>query len=127
MSVTSGVQANEATIDRDGITNAELAVIHEFGTTNNPERSFIRAPFDANVKSYDKLLKSGVKAITAGRASKEKVLGVIGLKMVSDSVDAINDGIAPANKPATVKAKGSSTPLIDKGPLKQAITFVVKK
>ena len=39
--------------------------------------------------------------------------------------EAISAGIDPPNAESTIKAKGSSTPLVDDGTLRQSITYVI--
>jgi hypothetical protein len=126
--VTIGVHGQEA--PREGeIDNIGLAVIHEFGAPSAgiPERSFLRAAFDANVRKYLKLLLRGARAIARGRSTPKRALGITGEVAVADVVNLINAGIPPPNAPATIEAKGSSTPLIDTGALKQSIKPVVEK
>jgi hypothetical protein len=54
------------------------------------------------------------------------MLDTIGAQAVGFCRDAIANGIAPANAPSTIKRKGSATPLIDQGHLRNAITHVVE-
>ncbi len=48
-----GIQDSEAAGDHDGIDNANLGAVHEFGapSVGIPERSFMRAPFDAGLST----------------------------------------------------------------------------
>jgi hypothetical protein len=92
-----------------------------------PERSFLRAAFDKNVRKYAKLLERGARQMAAGRSSAKQVLGILGEVSVSDTVNLINAGIPPPNRPATIKRKGSSKPLIDTAQLKGAIKAKVSK
>jgi phage gpG-like protein len=123
-----GIQGTEAEDDRDGISNAHLGAIQEFGLIiealgiNIPERSFMRAVFDQKaaqaVRLVGKRLKSG--------DSLEKALGIGAEWLKAQMVRAIDAGIPPPNAPSTVAAKGSSKPLIDSGQLKQSITSEVR-
>lgn len=54
------------------------------------------------------------------------MLDQMGARAAGYCKEAIETGIAPANAPSTIKRKGSATPLIDKGILKNAITHVVE-
>lgn len=110
-----------------GLTNAELAAIHEFGVPekNIPERSFIRAGIDENVADLKKVAAFGVKAVASGALSERQALGRLGLVSVAGIQKKFTDGTLEPNKPATIKAKKSSTPLIDTGQLRQSIGFEV--
>lgn len=126
-----GIQGDEAAQSRlaegGSISNVELAVTHEFGVPEIgiPERSFIRSTFDDNEHTYARMLAQGGKKILAGEMNQDQVVGLIGEKMVSDMKQKINEGIDPPNTLMTQLLKGSSTPLIDTGAMKGAITYKV--
>lgn len=107
------------------ITNAELALIHEFGEGRAPERSFLRASFDANREKYLARMRQYVGEVYDGRMVFSTALGRLGLEAASDTREFIRAGIAPANTPSTIAAKGSSKPLIDSSQLINAITHQV--
>lgn len=127
-SVRVGVQGSEAGEDRDGITNAELAAIHEFGSPGAgiPQRSFIRSAIDREKTKINKLLERAVKS-AAATGSAIPGLGVAGEFAKGQMIKTINEsiGIAP-NSAATIKQKGSSRPLVDTGVLKASITWKVE-
>lgn len=123
---------------RDGITNAELAAVHEFGSRDGriPERSFIRSTYDAKLASYKEDLKKLVKGIYEQKVTIERALGIMGAKMSGDMKRAVTSGagIPPPNAPSTLRAKlgkgkpGSKKqprPLIDTGRLIGALTWLV--
>jgi len=111
-----------------GLTTVEIGAVHEFGSelAGIPERSFIRAGFDDNVAANRVLTKRLALLVITGRMSIRKALKILGLAMKTQIVRRIDKGIEPALKPATIARKGSSKPLIDKGQLKQSITFEVQ-
>ena len=117
-----GKQAEAA--HEGGLTNGELALIHEFGTADGriPSRSFMRAPFDANKSRYIEMLRKLLKAVYEGKATVPQVLGIVAMKMASDQQAAIRAGIPPPLKLKTIARKGSSKPLIDTGQLIRSIT-----
>ncbi len=139
--VKVGVQGADAEQHVDAhLTMVGLATVHEFGATIQhpgggggaaghhvviPERSFIRATVDANGDEYRAIIRRLADQVLMGTLTAEKALGRLGLRIVSDIQGRIEAGIAPALAPATVRAKGSSKPLIDTGALKNAVTFVV--
>lgn len=116
-------------------TNAELAVIHEFGApgANIPARSFIRAPFDAHHAEYLALMRVLIGRIYAKRMTVEQVLGLVGARVSADFKKHIVAGIDPPNSQRTLRRKlrlgrggaGAPKPLIDTGRLLQSITWEV--
>lgn len=109
------------------LTNAQLAIIHEFGTKNTPSRSFLRSTFDAKNKQWQKFIEQMTKFVFDGRMTEEQVLGLLGEKAVADVRAKIRSGIKPALKASTIRNKGSSKPLIDSGRLVNAIGWQIVK
>lgn len=130
---TVGIQDDAGQADRDGISNAGLGAVHEFGVDRPelgiaiPERSWNRVPFDENLRTLERLILRGARRITAGRDSAERVVGVAGEFLRGKMVAAIDAGIEPENKPSTIRRKGSSKQLIDTAQMKQSITSVVSR
>lgn len=136
--VKIGVQGEDALKAKEGhdgkielgLTVVQVATFHEFGVEGNgvniPERSFLRATIDENRAQYKALIRAAVRDVLTGKLTQGRALGIIGTKVQADVIRRIDDGIAPANAPATIRAKGSSKPLIDTGQLKQSITYVVE-
>lgn len=128
LELTVGVQGTDASQDHDGITNAALAAIHEFGApaAGIPERSFLRSTISRENKKYLKLLQNAGKNALA-KVPAKKSLEILGEIVVADVRKTIDRsiGLKPL-KAATVARKGSSKPLIDTGQLKGSITAVVK-
>ena len=133
-----GIQGVEAMANREGISNAELAAVHEYGTKDGriPERSFLRSTFDEELPYYkrtvDRMGEEMPKAMKKGileAAFVEGELMLIGEEFRKDILDNINRGIYPYLKPVTIKRKdGETTPLINSGQLRSAIsTAIVKK
>lgn len=129
--VTIGVHGENAGErgDFDEIDNVALAAIHEFGAPGAgiPERSFLRAAFDKNVRKYVQVLLIGARKIVAGTGTPKQAVGLAGEVAVADVVNLINAGIPPPNTLATIEAKGSSTPLIHTKQMAQSIKPVVEK
>ncbi len=132
---TIGIQGAEASQERDGINNAGLAAVHEFGapSVGVPERSFMRAPFDQGMRrrrgvagkfapGYIGLIASGLDEAMDGKKTVAQVLNGVGELVRADMIRAIDSGIAPPLKAATIARKGSSKQLIDTGVLKSSIT-----
>ena len=128
LSVVVGVTA-KSNARSDELTNADLAMIHEFGSTahNIPERSFLRKPLINNAEAVANLAKNAIGKFIAGEISLETALGYVGEEAKGISKEAVTSGISPALKPATIKHKKSSKPLIDTGQLLNSITYEVRK
>ena len=116
-----GVPADAGEED-NGLPIATNAAMHEFGI-GVPERSFIRAPLAANVDKYKKAMEWFAGRVGGGKLTNDQALAQLGHMAVGDIQTAIERGISPANAISTIKKKGSSTPLIDTGRLRQSITF----
>lgn len=135
--VKAGVLGDAEHTGGDGITNVELAVIHEFGSPSNniPERSFIRSTFEANKAFYQAALRAGINRVMDGQGSFARMLGMLGAKMAADMKKTIVAGIDPPTSPATTARKlaksyagaaaGDPKPLIDTGQLLSSITWEV--
>lgn len=123
-----GVQGADADALHGELTNAQLAAIHEYGSADGriPERSFLRSTMEKMHAGYRLLLRRLGGAVATNRITADEALGIIGEKAVADVRATIRGGVSPANTPATIDRKGSSTPLIDTGQLINAITYEVK-
>lgn len=109
-----------------GLSVADVGSFHEFGTDTVPQRSFIRAPIQDNKQDLQTLQRKLLRDVMLGGKSTGEALAIIGEKAQSDMVAAINAGIEPGLEQTTIDAKGSSTPLIDSGQLKQSIRYKVE-
>lgn len=109
------------------LTLAELGLIHEYGTSEIPERSFLRRTFIARRTDLAALKVQVFKRILMRELTPRAGLEAIGMQMVAWVQIAIVAGIAPALAPSTIAAKGSSTPLIDDAQLIRSITFEVRE
>jgi phage gpG-like protein len=126
-----------------GVTNAEIGFVHEMGskTRNIPRRSFLWLTFDRKGPVLEAMLKDIMKGLfnptTAGAAQTTRDEGKIreGLKKIALQAEnlvqmAFQTGgfgwWAPL-QPGTIKAKGSSKPLIDVGQLRRSISSRVRR
>ncbi len=120
--------------NRDGdIGNADLALIHIMGSLSNniPPRDFLKMPLELKKKELLKVLSSGSAKEALENGEYRKVFEILGLKaeeIVQDAFSSGGFGQWPALNPSTVRAKGSSRPLIDTAELRRAQSSdVVKK
>ncbi|MEA3330610.1 MAG: hypothetical protein U9Q29_02830 [Campylobacterota bacterium] len=123
--VKVGLPKGKAETYESGETTIEVGATHEFGEGNIPERSFIRVPVQHNKEKYIALAAKQAKLIFNGKQTVEDALGILGLFM-SDKMKASfgNNDWSP-NSQQTIASKGSSSPLIDTGQLRQSITWQI--
>lgn len=122
-----GIQGKEAAEERDGISNAALGAIHEFGAPGAgiPQRSFLRSTVDRERRKYETEMRKIAVRISKGQGTRSE-FEKIGLLAVADIHRTFSNSIGlVANAPATIAAKGSSKPLVAIGALRNSITSVV--
>lgn len=129
--VLVGVQGKEAKATHrtedgeEAQTVGEIASQHELGL-GVPERSWLRDWVDENRAQIQEDLRRAMRLVLLGRMTKEQAVSLLGVKYVGEIQARISAGIDPANAPSTIARKGSSTPLIDTGQFRSAITHVLE-
>lgn len=120
-SITVGIHSDEGAKAHDEEnTILDIAIKNEFGAVGVPERSFIRAWFDASKDAFTSVAeKEALAALEDGDVERHATR--IALWAQGQIQQRIADGIQPENSPTTIERKGSSTPLIDKGVLRSSI------
>jgi hypothetical protein len=124
--------ADGAMVAGSALTVADIARFHEFGVSpfqlpsgavhpGIPQRSFIRAWFDENQDFIAATLRSQMQQVIAGKLTAETASARIALAFEGSVKQRIARGIPPPNAPSTIAAKGSSTPLIRYGQLRNAV------
>lgn len=113
----------------DGTPIAVIGAVQEFGSADGhiPERSFLRVPLRANVALFNKIMRELLPQVVDGQMTMRQLMESVGARGAAVSQEAISAGIAPANAPSTIARKGSSTPLVDTGFMRQQITYVVEE
>lgn len=122
--------------EAEGMTVAQIGAVHEFGTAEIPERSFLRATVDgdATIAEY---AENQVREVATGKTDATKAANRIGLVAVGAVKRRIQTRIPPPLSEATrvkrtAKAAhggglagmgGAQTPLIDSGQLIQSIQY----
>lgn len=110
----------------DGTKTIDVAGYHEFGR-GVPERSFLRATSVIHEKAIARAMAQASKSILAGEAPRV-ALSRVGVWFEGVVKKRIAQGIPPALAQSTIDRKGSSTPLIDTGQLRNSISSqVIKK
>ena len=125
--VRVGVPASAGQTE-DGISLAGLGAVHEFGSADGhiPERSFLRVPLRSNRDKFAAIFKNQVPLVVRGDLTMRQFMDQLGASAAGVSQEAISAGISPANAESTIERKGSSTPLVDTGRLRQSITWEVE-
>ena len=105
----------------------DIALWNEVGTSNGiPERPFIRQTFDNHLGQITAAQEAAVRRVMDG-ASPQEAADIVGAMVKGLMQREIAEGGFAANKPATIKRKGSDVPLIDTGQMRQSVQFVVRK
>lgn len=125
--VTIGIHQEEGDKEHGPMTVAQIAAVHEYGSPENniPQRSFIRDTHDLNLQANLERLNRMEEHVLMDKLTQHQALTFLGEVASKQMTSRINQGIAPALKPETIKRKGSSKPLIDTGQLKGSIGFKV--
>lgn len=128
-----GIVKGKSANNRSGtaeINNAGLGLVHEYGSIigNIPARSFLRLPFAEKRKEFVKKVRVIIMNEIAKKDGDRMIfdkMGAQGKAIVLLAFATRGFGKWEPLKPATIKAKGSATPLIDSGQLRQAIEYEV--
>lgn len=109
------------------ITVLGIAITHEFGLAVQgiPERSFIRAGFDAYVNDISEEANKLLNQVVYLQLHPQVFFETLGHIIVGFIQGYLTDLDTPPNAPATIALKGSSNPLIDTGQLRDSIEFRV--
>lgn len=111
--------------DKEGnefVTVLDVALWHEFGTVNMPERSFVRASFDQNQKKYEELNRKLLIKIYSGNMTVEKALDILGLTIENDIKTFIKSGEVSPESFRAINEGGVT--LIDTAQLLNSITYI---
>lgn len=109
-----------------GATLLTIAAANEFGVPGHiPERSYLRSTADDNADKYGKQMSKALGRVVDGY-DLAREFGRVGQVAARDVQVKIRNLKDPPNAPSTIKAKGSSNPLIDSGRLRQSIDYEVR-
>lgn len=90
-------------------------------TVNIPARPWLNPGVDSGTQEYLKIIE---RALETGEPL-DRALNQIGVVAVGMVQKYMTDLKSPPNAPSTIKAKGSSNPLIDSGALRQSVTYKI--
>lgn len=125
-----GVPASKNSIHKDSKINmATLFALHVYGvpTRGIPQRDPLRPPLIANAQRYTDLLAIGLKNALSDGTDPKIVYEKIGIVATNDVKDYFITGNFKALSEKTIKAKGSSKPLLDTGELRNSISYEVRQ
>lgn len=123
--VRVGFQQGKAT-EEDGTDVCDIAAWNELGTVNMPSRPFLRMSVDDNSDKINSFMSAQKRSIINGEPA-ERILKKIGIFQKDLIQEKITEGSFAPNAPSTIKAKGSSKPLIDTGRMRQSVNFEIKQ
>lgn len=123
--VRVGFQHGKATKE-DGTDICDVAAWNELGTVYIPARPFLRQSVDDNVSKINSFLQGKKNDLIRG-LSAEQVLKDIGIFQKDLIQEKITEGDFAANAESTIKKKGSSTPLVDTGRMRQSVNYEIKQ
>lgn len=118
-----------------GETGGEIikrAIWNHYGTHRNgkqhiPPRPWLLNAMRQNRSKYLKALKVIASQVVTGKTTLDAALRILGRQAKDDVINALVELREPANAPSTIRAKGSSNPLIDTGDMRTSTTFKVDK
>jgi hypothetical protein len=109
---------------------AQIAAWNEFGVPGKnkewqiPPRPFFRSAVDGGREALKGFKEKVYNLFVLGRLSPAQALDELGLWMQARLRTSIRNGDWPANAPSTIKAKGSSKPLIDTAQMLNSVTWI---
>lgn len=126
LQVRIGFQRGKKKYD-DETDMCDVALFNELGTSKSPSRPFLRQSVDDNGDKINALCKSIMKNVANGSCTAEEAYKKAGVYIKGLVQEQIKNGEFEANKPSTIKKKGSDKPLIDTGQMRQSVNFVICK
>ena len=90
-----------------------------------PERPWLSTAMRDNRQKYRNGMKASAKKLLLGQTSLQTVLSKLGIDAQGDVQESISSWSSPPNSPVTIELKGSSQPLIDRGDMRAAVTYLV--
>jgi len=126
-----GDDANR-TDDETQLTNAEIGLVHEFGSKDGdiPRRSFLEDPLIIKKDEINKTIgKLIIEHLTEpnGMTKIFKKVGIEAERIIQEAFASGGFGTWTDLDKKTIKRKGSSSKLIDKGELRKSISSGVEK
>lgn len=122
--VKVGIPSNK--MESDGVTpSALVGAAHEFGL-GVPERPFLRNTIRDQMPKYVRVNRVNLVKILHGKESINGALGILGAIAVGDVRRTIDTNDYELS-PKTIKRKGSSQALVDKGQMKGSVSWELEE
>lgn len=103
------------------------AIWNNYGTKTIPARDFMDRASKEIQENWKEQRVALAHQVNDDGIDVKAAFETAGLAAVGEIVRAIDDTYSPENADSTIKKKGSSHPLIDKGSMKQSATYVVRE
>jgi hypothetical protein len=104
------------------MTNATLGAIQHYGNDHIPARPWLDVGVESGNPQYLNIIKNAIK----NNEPMDQALNRIGVVAVGKTQQYMTQLKAPANAESTIKAKGSSNPLIDTGELRASVNYSIQ-
>lgn len=125
LEVAVGYQAGKDDYD-DGTSLVEVAARNEFGSDTIPPRPFMKQSFETHKEQLKRVCQYAAKSVAAG-GDVQQALNSIGVAAKGAVQEEIRDGDFAPNAASTIKAKGSSHPLIDTGHMRESVNYIIRE
>lgn len=111
----------------DGLTIATIAAVNNFGSEDKkiPARPFLEPAITKGAPQYQRLAEIMIPKVLDGTMAMTTLLEQMGNLAEGHVKQEITDLDTPPNAQSTIDRKGSSSPLIDTGALRQSIRYVI--
>ncbi len=123
LEVRIGFQAGEA--EHEGVDLCEIAAFNELGTAHIPSRPFLRNSVDGHMDEISSYIGEWCKKIACGEMEAHELMTNIGMLQKGLIQEEIVKGSFEPNKPVTIQKKGSDTPLIDTGTMRESVNYQI--
>lgn len=130
--VTVGIHEDAGQHADDGISNAQLGALLNYGNPHNtlhgnPAPIPARPWLIPGVESATQDIADVIQEAVAGGATLDDTMEQIGAFAAGATQQYMTDLREPPNSQYTIEQKGSSNPLIDTGALRASVTYKVTK
>ncbi len=108
---------------------ASVAIIQEKGSAsrNIPARPFFVPALQKNKREIANAMQEATELLVSKLATKNEALGDVGSKVAGFIKYEIDTLVSPVLSNRTVEKKGHAKPLIDRGQMRNSVTYVVGK
>ena len=105
----------------------DVAAFNELGTSRSPSRPFLRQSLDNHHPEIEAFFREKVALLTNGSTTADQIMREMAVVLRGLIQDEIVEGDFTPNAPSTVKKKGSATPLVDTGHMRQSVLTIIDK